>query len=393
MGDLKQRVMDYSIKHWREHFTGISGLDVAEHLNVSHEIVLRAFDELEREGKGFTRRDVTLYQLSMSFDRPKLGEARPAVTSVFFPAPEVLTESFHSSTLCRSNIPEYKARLHKGGSQVQLVYFSSEVLTRYLEHIEIFEVENSVTGGYICSRQEDQDSTDFPLLRFGKRHLSDDTVVVTAILWDLSELPEKEQAYWRSYELEDPRFATQDPDFTIFYRRDFEAEFLDDNDPLQNVLTEISKINELFESDGLFATRNNPYLSYPSINTCKSFSDSCSELYKLVGPDSLQERTLRDLLTTYFNHQQQDFLHPKTGRPLGKLDLFKRLCGNLECDELPRIIERIKKHRISADHRVISPQRENKDYLAEFRILSQGLYEGLCKFRTQAERLTGTRDE
>jgi hypothetical protein len=393
MGDLKQRVMDYSIRHWHEHFTGISGLEVAERLNVSHERVLRAFDELEREGKGFTRRDVTLYQLSKSFDGPKLGEAKPVVTHIFFPAQEVLAESFYSSTLCRSNIPEYKARLHKGGSQVRLVYFSSEVLTRYLEHIEIFEVEDSVTGGYICSRQEDQDSTDFPLLRFGKRHLSDGTLVVTAILWDLSELPEKEQAYWRSYELKYPCFATQDTDFTIFYRRDFEAEFLDDNDPLQNVLTEIGKINGLLESDGLFAARNNPYLSYPSVNTYKAFSDSCSELYKLVGPDSLQERTLRDLLTAYLNYQQQDFLHPKTGRPLGKMDLFKRLCVNLGCGKLPPIIERIGEHRISADHRVISPKRENKDYLAEFRILLQELYEGLCEFRTQVERRMEITDE
>lgn len=392
MGDLKQRVMDYSIKHWREHFTGISGLDVAARLNVSHEIVLRAFDQLEREGKGLIRRGVTLYQLSMSFDMPKLGGAKPVVTSIFSPASEVLAQSFYSSTLCRSNIPEYKARLHKGGSQIQLVYFSSEVLTRYLGHIETFEVKDSVTGGYIFSRQEEQDSTGFPLLRFGKCHLSDSTVVLTAILWDLSELPEKEQAYWRSYELEDPCFATEDPDFTIFYKRDFEAEFLEDSDPLQNVLTEISRINELFESDGLFAIRNNPYLFYPFFNTHKSFSDSCSELYKLVGPDSLQNRILQDLLTTYFNYQKQDLSDPNTGRPLGKLDLFKRLCGKLECDELPRIIERIKKNRIDADHRVIPPQCENKDYSAEFRILLQKLYEGLCKFRIQVDRLTGTRD-
>lgn len=393
MGDLKQRVMDYSIKHWHEQFTGISGLDVAERLNVSHEIVLRAFDELEREGKGFTRRDVTLYHLSMSFDGPKLGEAKPVVTHIFFPAQEVLAESFYSSTLCRSNIPEYKARLHKGDSQVRRVYFSSEVLTRYLEHIEIFEVEDSVTGGYICSKQEDQDSTNFPLLQFGKRYLSDGTVVVTAILWDLSELPEKEQAYWRSYELEDPCFATQDTDFTIYYRRSFEAEFLDDNDPLQNVLTEIGKINGLLESDGLFAAKNNPYLYYPYVNTYKAFSDSCSELYKLVGPDSLQERTLRDLLTSYFNYQQQNFSHPETGRPLGKMDLFKRLCVNLGCSKLPPIIERIREHRISADHCVISPKPENKDYLAEFRILLQELYEGLCEFRTRVERRMEITDE
>lgn len=343
-----------------------------------------------------------LYQISLPVDGPMPDEANPVRTSIFFPAPEVLADSFYPSALCKSNIPEYNARLHKGGSQVQLVYFSSEVLTRYLEHIEIFEVEDSETGGYIRPRRDDSlqlsqkerdDRADFPLLRFGKRHLSDDTEVIAVILWDLSELPEKEQAFWYAYEIEIPSFAADDPDFASFCKRAFGGEFLDDNDLLRNVLVEINKINKLFERDGLFKTENNPYLSYLSVNTYKGFSDSCSELYKLVGPDSLQESTLRDLLIRYFNYQPQDFLHPKTGRPLGKLDLFKRLCNNLGCEKLPLTIERIQWHRISADHRVISPQRENKDYRAEFRILLQELHDGVCKFRTQAERLMGIKGE
>lgn len=383
MDNLKQKIVGYSIEHWRNSFTGVSGIDVAEHLGLSHEVVLRAFDELEQEGKGSIRKDVTLYQVSVSADGPMLGEAKPIVTSIFFPAAELLTESFYSSLLHRSNIPEYKARLHKGGSQIQLVYFSSEVLRKYLAHIEIFEVEDSVTGGYILRR----DGADFPLFRFGKRKLTDGQVVVTAILWDLAELPEKEQAYWHSYEVENPHFTTEDPDFVIFCKRDFGAEFLDDSDPLQKVLTEISNINRLLKSNGLFSAVSNLYLSYPAVNTYKSFCDSCSELYKLIGPDSLQERVLRDLLTTYFNHQQQNFLHSDTGRPLGKLNLLKRLCGKLECKKLPLVIERIKQHRTDADHRVLTPQRESKDYLTDFRNLLQELSEALQQFRSQLEIL------
>lgn len=385
MDDLKQKIVGYSIEHWHNNFTGVSGIDVAGHLGLPHEVVLRAFDELEQEGKGTIRRNVTLYQVSVSVDGPMLGETKPVVTSIFFPSAELLTESFYSSPLHQSNIPEYKARLHKGGSQTQLVYFSSEVLRKYLDHIEIFEVEDFVTGGYILRR----DGADFPLFRFGKRKLAGGQVVVAAILWDLAELPEKEQAYWYSYEVENPHFTREDPDFVVFCKRDFEAEFLDDGDPLQNVLAEIGNINRLLKikGNGLFSAGSNLYLSYPPVNTYKSFCDSCSELYKLVGPDSLQEKVLRDLLTTYFNYQQQNFSHPDTGRPLGKLDLLKRLCGELECEKLPLVIERIKQHRINADHRVIAPQRESKDYLADFRNLLRELCEALHQFRSRLEML------
>lgn len=389
MNDLKQSIMDCSLEHWHRYFTGISGIAVAEHLDLPHELVLRAFDELEAEGKGTVRRGVTLYQLFISIDEPRFREEKPILTAIFFPAPEVLTENFYSSLLCRSNIPEYKARLYKGGSQVQLVYFSSDVLTKYLEHIEVYEVEDSVSGGHICRR----DGSDFPLMRFGRRRLRDGTVVVTAILWDLAQLPEKEQAYWHAYEIESPCFTRDDPDFAIFYRQNFEAEFLDDNDPLRNVLAEIREINGLFGPDGLFSLRTNPYLRYPLGNTYKSFSDACSELYKLVGPDSLEIKTLKNLLTNYFNYQQQAFLHPNTGRPLGKLDLLKHLCENLGCDKLPRIIKRIKQHRINADHRVIAPHVASTNYFAEFRGLLQELYEGLREFREQVTTLTAAQDD
>ena len=401
MKTLEQKILDYSISHWQKDFTGISGIDIAQYFKIPHKKVLAILDELEQQKKGSVRRDVKFYQFIISVNKPKFGSPKEITTSIFFPSKDVLTESFYSNELQRQNIPEYKARLYKGDLQIQPLYFNHEVLDRYLKHREIYDIEDTVAGGdihlsyeYLSGLTEDElKKIDFPHVRFGKRRLSNGTAVITVILYDLSKLPEKEQAYWYSHEIPESQFSTNDKDFEIFIRRNFEAEFLDDNDPLQNVLTEIGKINRLLENDGLFAASNNPYLSYPYVNTYKAFSDSCSELYKLVGPDSLQERTLRDLLTTYFNYQQQNFSHPETGRPLGKMDLFKRLCVNLGCSKLPPIIERIREHRISADHCVISPKPENKDYLAEFRILLQELYEGLCEFRTRVERRMEITDE
>jgi len=162
---------------------------------------------------------------------------------------DILTESFYSNELHRQNIPEYNARLYKGGSQTQLVYFDHDVLDRYLNHREIFDIVDTVASG--------------------------------------------------------------DIHFTI---------------------------------------DSNPYLSYPVVNTYKSFCDSCSELYKLLNPDSLSEIKLKYFLQKHFNFSSDDFIHPKSQRPLGKLDLLKHLCNEVGCDSLYSVIEEIKNHRSSINN-------------------------------------------
>lgn len=253
MNELEKKILDYTVTHWQKHLTGISGINVAEALGIQHEIVLSVFNELEKQEKGTVRRDVKLYQISISQldDQPKVGEPEEVSTHIFFPSRDVLTESFYKENFHRLNTPEYKARLLKGNSQIHLLYFENEVLKRYLDRREIYDVENTVVGGQICltyeymtSLSDDEfDKVAFPTIRFGKRQLVNGNVAITVILHDLSELPEKDQAYWYSHEIKKPQFASKDSDFEIFFRRNFEAEFLDDNDPLQEVINEIIEIN------------------------------------------------------------------------------------------------------------------------------------------------------
>jgi hypothetical protein len=240
---LKQRILSCAVEHWRADFTGISSSAIAKRLTVPHNIVLEILDELERHEMGSVTRDVGLPQLAPSPSGPVSSASKAITTSIFFPSPRVLTERFYADNLDRKGIPEYKVRLHKGYSQIHLVYFDPEVLRRYRDHPDTYDIGDSVSGGHLFLspdrtppvRREDQVDDVFPVITFGRRHLANGKELISVILYDLSELPVKEQAHWRSYEADDPKFATVDPDFANFLKRDFDAEWVEDNDPLRLV--------------------------------------------------------------------------------------------------------------------------------------------------------------
>jgi hypothetical protein len=399
MSDLEQKILTYTVSHWQNNFCGISGIKVAEDFDIQHETALKVFDELEKQEKGSVRRDVALYQISISIIQPdnnaQIAKPKEIITSIFFPSKDILTESFYENEFHRLNTPEYKSRLLKGSSQTHLIYFKVEVLRKYLDLREIYDIESTVTGGYIQLNNkyssglsdDEYDKVAFSLIRFGKRQLTNENVTVTVILHDLSELSEKEQAYWYSYEIEDPQFAKTDPDFEIFFRRNFEAEFLNDNDPLEEVIDEINEINSLVGDNGLFTVTSNPYLSYPVVNTYKSFSDSCSELYKIIGSDSINEKKLKYLLQKHCGFSQEDFVHPQSRRPLGKLDLLKQFCKKINCENLFDNIEEIKNYRVSADHRVISPKITERNFITEYRRMLHKLRNNLSLLHQQIKKL------
>jgi hypothetical protein len=396
MTSIEQTMINYILEQWHHTFAGVSAISVAEHFDMPHEQVLALFDRLEKQGEGNIRRNVTLYSVSMSLDNPKFDEAAKINTTIFFPSKQLLEEDYFVRGLHKESIPEYKMRLHKGASQIQLVYFRSEVLRKYLDHPEIYDVDNTVASGsiHLCSSylsnlsREDLERIEFGLLRFGKRLLSDGNETVSVIMHDLAELPIDEQRYWHSYEIDQPEFASQDPDFATFFKRSFEAEFLDDNDPLEQALGEISKINSLLLENKLYSQQSNRHLSYPVINTYTSFCDSCRELYKVVGPDIFIEKTIQNILQTYFGYSQTNFIHQESGRPIGKLELFKRLCKEMNLSNLADVIDEIKENRVSADHRIISPQLSAQNYITEFRRITQQLHENLKVFRGELEKLS-----
>jgi hypothetical protein len=95
---------------------------------------------------------------------------------------------------------------------------------------------------------------------------------------------------------------------------------------------------------------------------------------------------LHRLLDTLYS--DADFIHKDPpNRPIGKLDLFKRLCKAMNLSGFADVIDEIQKHRVSADHKILIPELSAQNYMAEFRFLTQRLGDSLTAFREKLENL------
>jgi hypothetical protein len=77
--------------------------------------------------------------------------------------------------------------------------------------------------------------------------------------------------------------------------------------------------NSFLGNDKLFQSEANPYSAYLVHNTYKNFCDCCSELCKLVGPDNLNAKLIKQLLSERFNLGGENFVHKESGRKLSPL--------------------------------------------------------------------------
>ena len=127
------------------------------------------------------------------------------------------------------------------------------------------------------------------IVRFGKRRSESGSTMVTAILHDLAEMPAPEQRHWHSHEVEPTGFARDDTDFIRYVARTFEGEFVEYDDPIRKILDLVEEADKIVADTPMFSHKANPYLAYPVSNTKKDFVDSWSELYKVVGVDSLNK--------------------------------------------------------------------------------------------------------
>ena len=218
MNDIRTRILHLSIEHWNKKFCGISGLDIAERLSEPHEKVLSALEDMEAKGAGTLRREVTLHILKINFnsDIPTSSvSSDPEVTHIFFPSPLILKEHFYSTDLARSSTPEYKTRLHHGGNQIALLYFSPEVFARYLSRPDLFEIYDTQAGGHINTKSNVEDSQ-YLYVRYGKRLRENGSTTITAILKDLANMSPEKQRHWHSHEINSDNFKEEDPEFTTF---------------------------------------------------------------------------------------------------------------------------------------------------------------------------------
>ncbi len=373
-----QAALDSTINGWFKNFAGTSALDVARDLSLDHSLVMQLFEELVSAGHGSINADVTLCQLSFDPENISAGfKQEQVVTHIFFSSKQALRNAFYASSLPQERLPEYTTRLYLGANQIGLAYFAEEVLARYLDHPELYDINDSLAGGDVSALSSKPDDR-YLYVRYGKCRLKSGSIVVTAIFKDLSAMGPSEQRYWHSFEIDLPEIDRSDSHFQNFLARTYEGDFVDFEDPITRVIDAIGQVNSSLEPDSLFAKSKNIHLRLPVEQTYKSHCDAASELYKMVGPDNLSQSTLKGLLTEHFGIAPDDMKHPKSGRPLSTLQLLAILEQNLNARTvLTKLLRPLGALRVAADHKVLEAETEARSYSREFAQMCNELAESL----------------
>lgn len=344
-------ILEYCSKKWFDNPAGISALDLAEHLQITNEAAMRIFESFQNLGYGSLNRNVKL--CTMSFDPRNIQESpefKDQITHMFFPSQRVLASYYEKLGLLRQNIPEYKKRLKLGAGQISQAYFEEEVLRRYFDHPEKYKTEDSESGGSVLSLGED---TPYIWVRYSKRKLKKGNIVVGAIYKDLAAMSDRDQDYWKSYELNEAEFLEYESDeaYQRFVRSQLYGEFADYVDPISAVFESLKKMNAVFGLE-VFRKTENSLLKPPVENTIKSFCDSCSELDKLFANGNIDGERLKQWILEKNIAQESDLYHSgKEHRPFSNVQMLKlveqKMCGT---DSLSKLLKDVRDYRTMADH-------------------------------------------
>lgn len=361
------KVLELSIEHWNQKFVGVSALEICEKLSVSNEEAMGIMENLRDQGKGSINANVELYPAKFNPDNLECSILEQGiVTHMFFPSKDILTDYFYSSSLVRENHPEFKKRLHCGAHQIELAVFSDEVLTRYFDHPELYEVDDSLSGGDIWSKDEAPENRYLPV-RHGKKNLKNGRTAVTAIIYDLSMMSAEEQRYWHTYEITEEEFEQNDENFMRFIARNYEGAWVDFPDPIKKVTDILININTVFGKGGLFKHTSNGNFRPPVENTEKAYYDCCSEFYKLISNDSLNQKEIKRFLVDFFSVDDSDMIHSESKRKLSSMQLLCMLEGKIGAGSLfTDIIKEIGKDRINADHAITKPLSVECNFVKKF---------------------------
>lgn len=344
-------ILEYCSKKWFDNPAGISALDLAEHLQIANEAAMRIFESLAELGHGSLNRNVKLYVLHFDPNNvQKRMDPEEKITHIFFPSRDVLAYYYDKLGLLRENIPEYKKRLKLGVGQVQQAYFEEEVLRRYFDHPEKYKTEDSESGGSVRSLGED---TPYIWVRYSKRKLKKGNIVVGAIYKDLAAMSDRDQAYWKSYELNETEFLEYESDeaYQRFVQSQLYGEFAEYVDPISAVFESLKKMNAVFGME-VFRKTENTLLKAPVENTIKSFCDSCSELDKLFANGNIDGELLKQWILEKNIAQESDLYNPgKEHRPFSNVQMLKlveqEMCST---DSLSKLLKEVRDYRTMADH-------------------------------------------
>lgn len=389
--EVQVKILELSIEQWNKSFGGTSALDICDRISVSNEEVMREMESLCTEGKGTINANVELYSIRIDPENPKFEIPKESTaTHVFFPNKGLLEDHFYSSKLVREGFPEYKNRLHCGAHQLELVMFSEEVLSRYFDHPEFYEIDDSLSGGHIWTKFEAPESR-YLYVRHGKRKQDNGRAAVTAIFKDLYAMSPEEQRHWHAHELKDTGFDSDDPNFARFVARAYEGAFVDFLKPLQDVLDQITAINQVFGEELFFKKCQNDHFRPPVENTRKAYYDSCSEFYKLIGPDSLNQKLIKKLLKNQFLAEDHELIHTESKRPLSTIQLLELLEEKMSINGLlSNQIRLLGKDRMEADHKITPSTAEECDFVEEFVFLCQGFSSAAKQFQHKLQQYAFT---
>jgi hypothetical protein len=209
---------------------------------------------------------------------------------------------------------------------------------------------------------------------------------VVALFTDLISMEEDEQRYWHGFELREPVFASTDEHYDKFVDHTFEGAWIDYHDPITNALQSVAQANLKIGGEGLFRYTANPYLRSPVENTYNAFLSACSELYKVMGADSLNADNLKSVLENNFGVSQEAFTHKESKRPLSAYQLLKLLEKTAGFDEkASAVIDQVKTHRNRSGHKILSPEVGKENYIEEFHKLCDDVSYALMYFAVKIE--------
>lgn len=379
---LDQKVLDCAVEQWNKTHAGTTSIDIAKFVGSSNSKVMKAMIALEVTGKCQLNKNVELFIVKIGKAGMKIAE-KATIAHVIFPSPEILTDYFYKSDLARLGLPVYVERLHKGSHQYALVFFSEEVLTKYLDRPEFYDVEDSLSGGSIRSNTADESTHIY--VRFGRRQLANGRSAVLVPFKDLASLDDAQQRFWHGFEISNPEVASLDQNYSKFMRRTFDGAFVEYENPLENFVEAVKYVNRSLDQLVLFRHTDNPHLRVPVENTEKSFFDACSELFKIIGTDSLVAPTIRKILVEDFNTKEDEFLH-SSKRALSAFQQLQLLEAKAGIEpKATIIIDEVKGYRIKADHAIVKPLNSATNFVEKFHILCDDIAYALMFFATKLE--------
>lgn len=369
LNEIQKNIEKISIENWNHSFGGTSSSEIAKKIGIEHSIVMETMENLVSNGLGLINANVEMCEVSIDIDAEKPNfNFTPITVHIYFPSKNMLEESFYTSDLVRKGIPEYKKRLHLGAHQLGQVFFDEAVLSRYFDYPEYYEVDDSRSGGHIFIASDETPEERYLHVRHGRKTLANGKSAIIAIYKDLADMSEFEQRYWHSHELntQELDFLSNDEAYQKFFNRNYEGAWVEYEDDLLELTKNIELLNSHF-SDRILNKTDNVYCRPPVENTFKAYFDSCSELFKLVGPDNINQKILKEFLKNNKACTDQDFQHQESGRPLSSMqlmELFEEKIGVAK--DFTKTIRILQKDRTEADHKIIELKTTEDNLVEKF---------------------------